>query len=74
MERSGKIYQKSAKKKKRKKEEHDQQKRIFMTLENDLLYVLDSAHLPFTVSLSHSHLLSVHPIVIKGPDHFNIQL
>lgn len=47
-----KSTKKAQKKEKKKYEEHDQQKRIFMTLENDLLYVLDSAHLPRTVSVS----------------------
>lgn len=53
------LPKKRKKKRKKKNEEHDQQKRIFMTLENDLLYVLDSAHLPPTIPISLALSLSI---------------
>lgn len=62
MERSGKIYQKSAKRREKKNEEHDQQKRIFMTLENDLLYrTFSIARISLALSLSLSLSLALCP-------------
>lgn len=48
-----------AQKKEENIEEHDQQKRIFTTFENDLLYVLDSAYLPPSLALLLSLSLSI---------------